>query len=517
MSNSPAPDRKRYFVQASGSPFWLSLMSGLSDSYSPALVLVDDRLADQIEKTYPTSRVLRANDLKHGLFRREDCIPMPPGLRQSEQFSRRFGQALYSLDRLSVGGEIDFPRRQTLLSSLTDFLWSEFIKCDPEFGIMTESPHTLSDLILAGIAESLGKPILHFQQNGFIPTVRPVLGPDSHPIDPRLILSPSQEALRQSQLAECRSKYLEFVEGASARSLAQFEKAVGDLDSMVFSGWKAPWRRFYVPYAWLDEERRQVRSALRRGEISSEQCRHSTHGLTENETVLSLAARSLRLCLRQRRQMADLRKALDTHSEDLPSRRFVVLFLSFEPERTSVPDGGVFGDQVFAVRSLANSLGGRFPLVVREHPSQLTMAKRGFRVRRPDFYEEIASIPNVHLVNAATSRDELFAGAAAAATLTGTVGVESWLQGIPVILLGQTWYSGLNGVCPVGEYSSLTECLNDALSMTSKMVEDREEALWRYLEASSVVNVLNPFFKNSHGQVTDDTSSMVAVVRGVFG
>lgn len=517
MSHLREAEHKRYFVQASGSPFWLSLMSGLSDSHLPTLVLVDDRLADQIEETYPTARVLRANDLKHGLFRRTDCVPMPPELRESELFSRRFGQALYSLERLSVGGEIDFPRRQVLLSSLTDFLWGEFIKCDPDFGIMTESPHTLSDLILTGIAECLGKPILHFQQNGFIPTVRPVVGPECLPIDLNSLLSPGQEAIRQTQIANFRSRYLDFVQGAASRSLAQFESAVSDLDVAVFSGWKAPWRRFYVPYAWLDEERQQVRLAMQRGEIGEEEFWHSSHGLTAKETVITLGRRSLRLCVRQSRQIRKLRESLESHAVEIPSGKFVAMFLSFEPEKTSVPDGGVFGDQVFAIRSLAGALGGKMPLVVREHPSQLTMAKRGFRVRRNEFYEEIASIPNVHLIKARVSRDEIFAGAAAVVTLTGTVGVESWLQGIPVILLGRTWYSGLEGICSLDKYSSLPECVEDALSVTPKVVGDRIEVLWRYIESSSIVNVLNPYFDKSHGQVTDDTSSLVAVVRGLFG
>lgn len=517
MSDLRKPEHKRYFVQASGSPFWLSLMSGLSDSHLPTLVLVDDRLADQIKERFPTTRVLRANDLKHGLFRRTDCVPMPPELRESERFSRRFGQALYSLDRLSVGGEIDFPRRQALLSSLTDFLWGEFIKCEPEFGIMTESPHTLSDLILTGIAECLGKPILHFQQNGFIPTVRPVVGPECHPIDLDGLLSPGLEAIRRNQLANFRSKYLDFVQGATSRSLANFEKSVSELEDTVFSGLKAPWRRFYVPYSWLDEERRQVRSAMQRGEISEEDCRHSSHGLTANETVFTLARRSLKLCVRQSMQIRELRDSLNSHAVETPPGKFVAMFLSFEPEKTSVPDGGVFGDQIFAIRSVASALGGKMPLVVREHPSQLTMAMRGFRVRRPEFYEEIASISNVHLIKAGVSRDEIFAGAAAVVTLTGTVGLESWLQGTPVIILGRTWYSELEGIFSLDKYPSLPDCVEDALSVRLKKAENRAELLWRYLESSSIVNVLNPYSEKSHGQVTDDTSSLVAVVRGLFG
>jgi len=508
--------KKRYFVQTSGSSFWIPLVSSLSDSFDLRLALVDDRIADGLQSRMPSVRVLRANDLKHGLFRRDQCIPLPVKNRTSEQFARRFSQALYSFERLSVGGTIDFPERSAILTSLADFLWSQFLCAEPSFGIMTESPHTLSDLLLTGIAESEGVPILHFQQNGFLPSVRPVLGAEYRPVDLVTSLTDNENLIRCEQFEQFRPQFEEFVKGAQAASMAQFERAVHDLDQSVFSGWKAPWRRFYVPYSWLDEERKQVREAVARDEVDPQEANTSAHGLTGAENFTQIARRSVALALRQARQLRQLRVMLEDVARPLPSEPYALMFLSFEPEKTSIPDGGAFGDQIFAVRSVANAIGGECPLVLKEHPSQLTLVKRGFRVRRRRFYEELCSIPNVQFAPRDVSRPQMFQNARVVMTLTGTVGLEAWCQGLPVVLLGNTWYRDLEGIFSVSDYLDLADGVRSALASVRKPNEQAEAILWNHIVSSSLINVLNPYFDKVHGSVDDDLGSLSSLVRNLF-
>ncbi len=135
-----------------------------------------------------------------------------------------------------------------------------------------------------------------------------------------------------------------------------------------------------------------------------------------------------------------LRKALNRYATDqLPSGNFVSVFLHFQPERTSVPEGGRYAPQINAIAALRDRLPSDWHVVVKEHPSMfLLRSKRPFR--HPDFYRVLAGMPNLHLVDDRQSSFELIDASRAVATLTGTVGFEALCRGKPVIAMGDAAY-----------------------------------------------------------------------------
>jgi hypothetical protein len=128
--------------------------------------------------------------------------------------------------------------------------------------------------------------------------------------------------------------------------------------------------------------------------------------------------------------------------------KFVVFFLHYQPERTSLPEGYQYAQQWLAIRALANSLPDGYRLVVKEHPSTFRYYfNPGFRSL--DFYRNIAGLPNTSLVSLDVTPFALIDRTAAVATITGTVGIEAIVRGKPVIVFGAAQYRNVKGVFAV--------------------------------------------------------------------
>lgn len=506
-----------YFLQASGSSFWLQLAERLSFDFRLSLAVLDDRIASDFSSRLPDAQILLGNDLKYGLFDRESCSPVPAHVRQSFHYLKREREAIYALERAGVGGEVDFPDRLLLLSSMGDYFWGLFEKHQPAFGLATEAPHTFPELMMHAVAEARQIPILHFQQNGIMPSVRPVIGPKYQRVAVTASLSADRNRCRRENLERFRESVDSFLAGARQDQLVGYELDFQARDRRTFSGPKAYWRRFYIPYAWLSEEVEQTRSFLQRNPSLQPDTLTPTHPIVLLGSRFRLVGASIRLAVLQGRALRRLRKALEDRSRNEVPNRYGAFFLQFEPEKTSVPDGGYFQDQLAAVRRVASSLEGHMKLLVREHPSQLTLIARGFRVRRARFYEELARIPNVVLVGREVDRETLLRGAAVVFTLTGSIGLEARARGIPVVALGYPWYIPLSGVFSPSADGCLVEAIDSALSWSASQEEDFADELWRLILSDSFVTLLNPSAARRFPDVEDDIAALTDLVAATFG
>lgn len=125
---------------------------------------------------------------------------------------------------------------------------------------------------------------------------------------------------------------------------------------------------------------------------------------------------------------------------------YVYLALHYQPERTTIPDGGQFSDQFNVARVLAESLPDGWRLYVREHPRQFRRPLIFSKVRSEGYYERLAAIPRVTLVSLDFPAADLIRRSRAAATVTGSTAWEAVQQSRPGLVFGNAWYLHCPGV-----------------------------------------------------------------------
>ena len=160
---------------------------------------------------------------------------------------------------------------------------------------------------------------------------------------------------------------------------------------------------------------------------------------------------------------------------------FVYVPLSFQPERTTSPQGGVYHDQILAVETLSAALPAGWEIFVKEHPSQwwLRGKDRYSSARYRGYYKRLASIPHVRLIPITSDTFELTERSKTVAVITGTAGWEALLRGKCPLVFGIPWWRDCPGVFHV---DSVESCKRAFAALQGGAVASQEDTL-RYLKA----------------------------------
>jgi hypothetical protein len=152
------------------------------------------------------------------------------------------------------------------------------------------------------------------------------------------------------------------------------------------------------------------------------------------------------------------------------SSPYVYFALHFQPERSTLPEGGEYCDQISVVRNLSRNLPKGWKIYVKEHPRQFDSWPpdlRKLHARQSNFYEIISAIENVELISADANSEELIRLSKIAITVTGSTGWQALLAGVPAITFGRSWYSDAPACRLVKNISDVGDAIRD-LSIISK-------------------------------------------------
>lgn len=155
----------------------------------------------------------------------------------------------------------------------------------------------------------------------------------------------------------------------------------------------------------------------------------------------------------------------------IPQKPYILFFLNYQPEKTTTPMGGMFDDQLLAVRLLAAALPNGWRLLVKEHPRQFGAHVDAAPFRSAAFYEELARFPGVQLVSPQTLTAQLLAGCAATATVTGSIGWQGLLQGKPTLNFGRSWYAACRSCYVVSSVADMKAALEEIQQKNVAAVE----------------------------------------------
>lgn len=176
-----------------------------------------------------------------------------------------------------------------------------------------------------------------------------------------------------------------------------------------------------------------------------------------------------------------LRRWLNSYgARSLPGNPFVYFALHLQPERSTVPDAGIFWYQANAISELRRSLPPGVVIVVGEHPRQI--GRIGPDLRQRSFrsvgdYETIAAIPNVQMAHWTVTSSVLVENALLTASCTGSVGWDSLRAGKPAVCFGQTWYSSAAACLEWNSGQDFRDRLSGLLQLDKQAIQESVTSL----------------------------------------
>ena len=149
----------------------------------------------------------------------------------------------------------------------------------------------------------------------------------------------------------------------------------------------------------------------------------------------------------------------------LSGKKYLLYSMAYHPEESTAPRAGIFVEQQLAIRALSRLVPDGWHIRVREHPDQY-----GRRRPRPgDYWDEIERLPNVEIVPINESVSESITKAEAIASPTGTICVEAWLRGLPVLLFGSMFLRTAPGVFSISTILDLRNAI--AVLLTGSKID----------------------------------------------
>lgn len=208
----------------------------------------------------------------------------------------------------------------------------------------------------------------------------------------------------------------------------------------------------------------------------------------------------------KQRQMGDI-NYFNSLTEDTDySKPFVVFFLHYQPEATTLPLAGVFVEQELVIALLADELEKQgIELWVKDHYVQACRTK--------SFYNTIKNTKNVRLIHTGVNSMELMEKSVATATCNGSIIQESIFNLKPVLAFGNGPFVGAPGSLPCGNRDDV----RDAVDKISKGYVVDAKKVRAYLKAFDELVVYTNIYV-SHKNLPCDLSeedSIQNMVRAV--
>ena len=303
--------------------------------------------------------------------------------------------------------------REVLLRLLQMQIFAAIKQQAPNFLFALDTPHNPVNLSAFYLAKWLNIPTLFFSSSGTLaPSLIPSTDLGVFDREGRIIPEPESEA--EKSAVDFNAK--------SAR------KALNEMSTGEEIHWQAYERELLQKHAPRKFQRqRDIRNKIKRSLLR----------LRNPEGALFADLLD--------RNYTRLTNAHDREPTRIYPAEHGLLTLHFQPEASTVPNGlgDTFqGEFVLRAREI---LPAHITLVVKEHPSQLKTSMEGSFGRSPRFYDFINSIPNTRVVSAFAQTRDLLDTTQIVFTLTGSIGIEAAIRGIPVVYFGAAWWGGMPG------------------------------------------------------------------------
>lgn len=143
--------------------------------------------------------------------------------------------------------------------------------------------------------------------------------------------------------------------------------------------------------------------------------------------------------------------------------------LHLQPEASTLIHGISYVDQLDTIKSIARVLPVNCWLYVKEHPA-------AFGRNSVEFYGELKKIVNVKLISPNENTQNLIVKSKAVIVISGTMGWEAILLGVPCIVLGGVFYEKFKGAYKVDSVDKIS-CIFKSREMPAATIKDAARAV----------------------------------------
>ena len=449
------------YAECSG-PVWRVIARRLEDRHGwrPVYWLAAPEDAAVVASEFPDAVFHSGVEAARGIPATGADWPLP-GLDAAllEALAPHESITLHMMDRMDPDGRsFPYDERRRHYHDLLRYWLGVLDRFAPDLVVLSIAPHIVYDYVLYALCRHRGVPTVMFERIGLPGYVYPVAEIDTYPPG----LQPDRRAVRETgakpALSPLFEAYLAAQSAGGEKAMpANFEKKLKryGLARTGRDGYQAG----LTAELWF-EFKRAAYLFRKNGFAPVPRTYVKLRGqrpADSHPTTWDLEVRRVRAILTKRRLRRLVHRLAERPVRDEPH---VLLALHYQPERATVPMGGMLGDQALIADILAKSLPEGWWLYVKEHPWQLQGFSRGEMQRSEDFYRRLAALRNTRLMPLSADTGELIASARAVATVTGSVGWQAICQGVPALVFGSAWYRGCEGAFQVRSVSDCKAALD---------------------------------------------------------
>lgn len=447
-------------------PDWICVANHLRNKlgWEPCYWLIPSDLEQKIASNFPNSIVHNVLDAHKGIPAPGMATHQQGFLDQAilQRFKSYEANAIGMMDRMDAENSFGYGERVRLYYHQLIYWRSIIALVKPDVVIFTETPHTLPQYILYAVAREQAIHTLMFTHTGLanLTYVR-----SSIEETPRTLEQAYERALGRSNvhLPPHLEAAIQTLSGDYTLAKPWYVTALDPpskslpmrlLDRLNQSFFVSNFLSLQFVVAYLADKIRRNRTRPQRSiplKLKDLPVEYS------DTSSLSLRISNLR-GLRHKQKLLSRYTTLAQHPD--MTRPYVYFPLHYQPERTTLPEGGVYHDQFLVLSVLSAALPSHWRIYVKEHPAQFAANRSGHLGRLLRTYGDILAYPNIDLVSLETSSFDLIDNARAVATVTGTAGWEALVRGKPVLLFGNSWYRTCNGVLEVRDFLSCQDAIS---------------------------------------------------------
>ncbi|HOY37856.1 MAG TPA: hypothetical protein PLK75_01020 [Bacteroidales bacterium] len=352
--------------------------------------------------------------------------------------------ALSIMDRMDPDRfSFPFAERQMLYRKYIRY-WTGFIKSKkPDVLISAIYPHRIYDYPLYALCRHFGIKIISFYPVSIPSRIIPINSIDNFGTKIKekyreLISSPNADL----SLSKDIEGYFQKLRGAYDTASPYYIKINANRDKQTSNVFKAAWVFLKNPKFYNEKNTKILFHGI---ELLFKQ---KNKDVEDSKRYPFIAY--MRILLKKRLMQKRLRKFYDSIAQkpDL-TQKYIYFAMHYQPEASTTPIGGVFTEQLMAIRQLSAAIPDNWKIYVKENFYQFVNYSHGHLGRIKKHYTDALSIPKVVLVPTSIPSFELADNAMAVSTITGTVGIESVVRGKPVIVFGLTWVEDFDGVLKI--------------------------------------------------------------------